>query len=109
MNDIRIPGVDSAIKYLRPNAKFSLMNNTICDWDCIDGTEPPSWEEIEQQILEDIQVYNYYLYARNRQSEYGNIGDQLDMLYHDIKSGNLENGSWVSMIESIKKKYPKPE
>ena len=27
---------------------------------------------------------------------------QLDMLFHDIKNGNLENGSWIKHIEEIK-------
>ena len=35
--------------------------------------------------------------------------DQLDMLYHDIKNGNLENGSWIQAIDEVKNKYPKPD
>ena len=30
------------------------------------------------------------------------------MLYDDIKSGNLENGSWVTFVEEIKSRHPKP-
>lgn len=40
--------------------------------------------------------------SMKRKVAYGDIGDQLDMLYKDIKAGNLENGSWVSMIDGIK-------
>ena len=35
--------------------------------------------------------------------------DQLDMLYHDIKNGNLENGSWIQAIDEVKNRYPKPD
>ena len=35
--------------------------------------------------------------------------DQLNLLYDDIKSGNLENGQWVQFVESVKAKHPKPE
>ena len=35
--------------------------------------------------------------------------DQLDMLYHDIKSGNIENGLFVQAIDKVKNKFPKPE
>ena len=31
------------------------------------------------------------------------------MLYHDIKNGNVENGSWIQAIDSVKEKYPKPD
>ena len=44
------------------------------------------------------------LYQRNRLSEYGSIGDQLDMIYWDGKNGtNL----WQEHIYTIKSKYPK--
>ena len=45
----------------------------------------------------------------NREKEYPELKDQLDMLYHDIKSGNITNGSWIQAIDSIKEKYPKPD
>lgn len=106
---MRIPGVDSAIDFLRPGATYTLRNNTIFDWVCPNGTNPPTWEEIEEQIQKDIDVYNYYQYSRNREMEYGDWKKQLDLLYQDIKSGNLEDGNWIKMIDSVKQKYPKPE
>jgi len=43
-------------------------------------------------------------YQRNRLSEYGSLGDQLDMIYWDGKNGtNL----WQEHIDTIKSKYPK--
>jgi len=106
---IRLPGVDTAIKYLRPDAKFDLYNRTFTRWECPNGSEPPEWEEVEAQIQKDVETYNYYLYARNRETEYGDWKDQLNLLYDDIKSGNLENGKWVQMVEAVKAKHPKPE
>ena len=31
------------------------------------------------------------------------------MLYHDIESGNLSDGLWISVIKEVKNKNPKPE
>jgi hypothetical protein len=107
--NIRLPGVDTAIKYLRPDAKFDLYNRTFTRWECPNGSEPPEWEEVEAQIQKDVETYNYYLYARNRETEYGDWKDQLNLLFDDIKSGNLENGKWVQMVEAVKARYPKPE
>ena len=44
-----------------------------------------------------------------RSDEYVDVLKQLDMLYHDLKNKNLENGSWINHIEEVKNKYPKPE
>ena len=30
------------------------------------------------------------------------------MLYHDLKSGNLNNGAWIAAIDAVKEKNPKP-
>ena len=65
--------------------------------------------EVEAQVQKDVETYNYYLYARNREADYGDRKDQLNLLYDDIKSGNLENGKWVQMVEAVKAKHPKPE
>ena len=43
-------GVDIAIKQLRPNAKFGLTNKHFISWDCPDNSEPPTWDEIKEQI-----------------------------------------------------------
>jgi hypothetical protein len=51
-------GVDVAIKKLRPGAEFALYNTTFTQWDCPNGTEPPTWDEINEQIQKDIASIN---------------------------------------------------
>ena len=41
-------------------------------------------------------------FDRLRSNMYPPLREQLDMLYHDIKSGNLENGNWIAAIEEVK-------
>ena len=41
-------GVDVAIKKLRPDAEFALMNTTIIEWNCPNNSEPPTWDEIKE-------------------------------------------------------------
>jgi hypothetical protein len=52
-------------------------------------------------------VYVELNYAQKRAQEYPTIADQLDLLYHDIKAGNLENGNWIAAIETVKQQFPK--
>lgn len=104
-----VPGIDTAIRILRPGAVWELYNKDFIRWEDPEDRDPPTWEEIEKEVDREIEIYEYYLYERNRDKAYPDLKDQLDMLYHDIKSGNLENGEWIKSIEEVKEKYPKPE
>lgn len=43
-------GVESVMKKLRPYAKFRLENGSFTKWEDPTGSEPPTWEEINEQI-----------------------------------------------------------
>ena len=51
-------GVDIAIKKLRPGAEFALYNTIFTMWECPNGSEPPSWDEINEQIQKDMEAIN---------------------------------------------------
>ena len=111
---IRMPSIENAIKYLRPQVEhynFYIQDEENCFtmWEDPSGSKPPTWKEISLQIRKDAAIWEYYEYARKREEKYGDIGDQLDMLYNDIKSGNLQNGEWIKLIDSVKKEISKPE
>lgn len=40
-----------------------------------------------------------------RQVRYGDLGSQLDMLYHDLKEGT---SNWIEHIDKVKAEVPKP-
>jgi len=54
-------GVDVAIKKLRPGASFGLNNMIFSEWQDPNGLEPPSWEEIKEQIAKDEQAAKDWL------------------------------------------------
>ena len=49
-------------------------------------------------------------YQRDRQQIYPSLGNQLDMLWHEINTnGSLsDNGNWFNSIKEIKDNHPKP-
>lgn len=49
-------------------------------------------------------------YADKRRSEYPVIGNQLDMLWHELNnSGSLStDGEWFNTIQQVKENNPKP-
>ena len=87
------------------------------------------WSSIEQfaQYIYDISIdQNYYMDMltqaekdyklllnkcyHNRRSNYPELSNQLDMLYHEIDTKNVINqdGDWYKLIKNVKESYPKP-
>ena len=105
-----IPGVDTALEILRPGCRWSLQNNKFDGWeDDISNRNPPTWEELQKEIEREQKIYDYYEYERDRENAYPHPIDQLDMLFHDIENGNLQNGLWIQSIRKVKEKFPKPK
>jgi hypothetical protein len=103
-----IPSFDTAIKILCPTAiKWEFDNESCLLWEDSEGNNPPSWKEIHEEIKREVEIFNSYWYYRSRISSYPPIEVQLDMLYHDIKSGNIQDGEWINTIDKIKNTYPK--
>jgi len=106
-----VPGVDTALDVLRPRAKYDISFRSgihITEWEDEENRLPPTSEEIGQEMLRQHKIYDYYEYERLREKDFPEIKDQLDLLYHDIKNGNLNNGEWIKSIEKVKMDHPKP-
>jgi len=107
----KYPEYGDAILELRPGKPFSISENdySTLNWYDDSDNDKPTEKEILDKMNELMERYNNSLYRRQRYSDYVSVEEQLEMLYNDIKSGNLENGSWINHIDEIKSKYPKPE
>jgi hypothetical protein len=73
---------------------------------------------IDGTPLTENQRYGFYVglaehyatqYQRDRQQIYPSLGNQLDMLWHELNvSGSLtSNGEWYQSIQQVKQQYPK--
>ena len=69
-----------------------------------DETTPPTEEAIltERDRLDAEWLAQEY--ARNRQLDYPNIGDQMDMMYKDNKNSTTTH---ADAVEAVKTKWPK--
>jgi hypothetical protein len=109
--DLNPPAVDGAIRSLRPNVErwdYDHGSRQFTIWEDSQNREPPTYEEILEQIEIDAIKWEYYGYVINREREYGSIKDQLEMIYRDLKRLNFSDGEYVNFIDKIKEKYPKP-
>ena len=100
-----------AIIAINPSAKFSCIENDgIVDW--VGGTTPISMEDITAKRAELQTAYDAQEYARDRATEYPSTGDQLDMLWHAIDTGDwtaakVKLTSFYTELKAVKDKYPK--
>ena len=75
---------------------------------------------VEQSKIDEARTaidaeYSATQYQRDRttftdsSTIYASIGDQLDMLYHDLVAGKLDTtGTWATHIKAVKDANPKP-
>ena len=107
---MNIIDITSAIKVLRPNAKFMVRGDTyegIENW-VDDGKPPPTKKEIESEIIRQQLDYDSKQYQRDR--KYPELGEQLDLLFHDMTAGKGDKtGEWYKAVNKVKTDHPKPE
>ena len=68
------------------------------------GQTPVSDAEIDAELKRLQDEYDANEYQRDRASEYPPIGDQLDMIYKDMKDGTTTH---AEAVEAVKTKHPK--
>ena len=72
-----------------------------------EGQTPPSDEEIDTEFKKLQSDYDALQYQRDRQ--YPQLGEQLDMLFHDMTAGKgTKDGEWYKAIAKVKTDNPKP-
>jgi hypothetical protein len=114
-NDGRMAiGFDTALKSLRPNARFTVTTNDgelkFSYWEDDDGLDPPTMKDVMEEQSRQEKVQEHFKYYFDRSLEFPPGYEQLDILWHDINSGKpLSEGVWFNTIKEIKEKYPKPE
>ncbi len=99
-----------ALHSLKPGAEWVLRGDEL-EWLDAVQTEPTQ-EEIDAEVIRLQAVYDAQEYARDRATEYPTIGDQLDMLWHAIDTGDwtaakVKLTSFYTELKAVKDKYPK--
>jgi len=75
-----------------------------------DGETPPTEEAIQAEIIRLQSDYDAKKYQRDR--NYPDIGEQLDMLWHAIDNGEIlgdKSCDFFKTLKKVKDDNPKPE
>ena len=130
MNANNVP-ISNAIRKLTSTIKWGVVNDfdiSTIQWNDTEVTQPTDAEiqSVRQQMANEQNAIEYVKLRTEGQYQpvadnngeivhekvangYPSIAHQLDLLYHDIKAGNLESGNWIAAIEAVKQQFPKPE
>ena len=97
------PSYITAIKELVGGKIGGLNDGPIEKIKFFDGQTPPTEKAIQDKLKELEKQYADNEYQRKRLEEYNaiGIGEQLDMIYHDMDG-------WKKRIKAVKDKFPKP-
>jgi len=103
--------IDAILK-INPNAEVSVSGTDIntCEIKWHNGTTPISKADIEAKMVEVQAEYDAKQYQRDRASQYPELKDQLDMLWHSIdRDAELKSKyfDFHQAILAVKAKHPK--
>ena len=79
-----------------------------------DGPDPqPTQEELETAWTQIQTAYDAKAYARTRETAYPSIGEQLDMLWHAVDTGDwtptkVKTTEFYTALKAVKDANPKP-
>ena len=103
--------IDAILK-INPNAEVSVSGTDIntCEIKWHNGTTPISKADIEAKMVEVQAEYDAKQYQRDRASQYPELKDQLDLLWHSIdRDAELKSKyfDFHQAILAVKAKHPK--
>ena len=77
-------------------------------WNLSGVTKPTDSQIASYETAANTEESNNVIRA-TRKRAYGDIGEQLDQLYHDMTAGKLDTtGTWATHIKAVKDANPKP-
>ena len=73
----------------------------------VSGITKPTDSELTAADTEGTKLQNNYSIRKTRKRTYGDIGDQLDLLYKDLVAGKVDaTGEWAKAVKKVKDDNP---
>lgn len=114
-NNKLVCGIDTAIKALRPKARFDLSASgghfQFTRWEDEENTKPPTKEEIFAELEYQNKFIEYWQYYVNRAWNYPDIVILINQLYEAMDTGQIpgKNTDFYNSVKEINEKFPPPE
>jgi hypothetical protein len=96
-------GRDFTMEEVKLVQEVNTSNHSIAEWNISGEKAQPTVEQLNALEAEATKLENNNLVRTTRKSSYGDIGDQLDLLYKDMVAGKLDTtGEWAKKIKAVK-------
>jgi hypothetical protein len=114
-NNKLVCGIDTAIKTLRPTARYDMSASgghfEFTRWEDEAGTKPPTREEIYAELEYQNKFIDYWQHFIDRAANYPDITTLVNLLWDAMDNSEIP-GKGTKFYEAIKEvndKFPKPE
>lgn len=114
-NNKLVCGIDTAIKALRPSARYDMSASgghfEFTRWEDDAGTKPPTKEEIFEELEYQNKFIDYWQHFLDRAANYPDIVVIVNLLYEAIDKGDIpgKGSDFYNAIKEVNDKFPKPE
>lgn len=96
-----------ALKSLRPGSNWSIIGDDYLSLTWADeNSEPPSEEDLKNEIIRLEAEWQSKVYQRLRESEYPDFREYLDGI---VKNDQAQINKYIADCIAIKEKYPEPK
>ena len=103
----RTPNFRTEVK-LQDNYTSGVSKPFIKEWNITSEKAKPTDAQLDALNSQATTLANNEVIRATRKTAYGDIGDQLDLLYKDIVAGKLDaTGEWAKKIKAVKDANPK--
>jgi hypothetical protein len=114
-NNKLVCGIDTAIKTLRPTARYDMSASgghfEFTRWEDEAGTKPPTRDEIYAELEYQNKFIEYWQHFIDRAANYPDITTLVNLLWDAMDNSEIP-GKGTKFYEAIKQvndKFPKPE
>lgn len=114
-NNKLVCGIDTAIKTLRPTARYDMSASgghfEFTRWEDDADTKPPTKEEIFKELEYQNEFCNYWQHFVDRAANYPDIVVIIESLWEAIDTGAIpgKGTKFYDAIKEINDKFPKPD
>jgi hypothetical protein len=114
-NNKLVCGIDTAIKTLRPSARYDMSASgghfEFTRWEDEAGTKPPTKQEIMEELEYQNKFIDHWQHFLDRAANYPDITILVNSLWEAMDNSEIpgKGTKFYNMIKEVNEKFPKPE
>ena len=114
-NNKLVCGIDTAIKALRPHARYDMSASgghfDFTRWEDETGSKSPTKDEIFEELEYQNKFIEYHQHFLDRAANYPDITVLINLLWNGMDKGDIsgKGSDFYNAIKEVNDKFPKPE